>query len=167
VAKYVTSATLGGSPFDRAWLTEDELDGATLRLQMSEVPSMEWGAGPDAAPPSLSTHATSSFGCRSSSPSPEKKATDLTLTVEGSGENRIVRARLSDLDTPPAGIVGRTIKLYSDSELIGSSETDGDGVVTFALPPAHRGANRTYNVVFEGDDYYLGSSAQREGKVTH
>jgi predicted alpha-1,2-mannosidase len=66
VAKYVTSATLGGEPFDRAWLTEDELDGATLRLQMSEVPNMEWGTDPSAAPPSLSTHETSSFGCRPS-----------------------------------------------------------------------------------------------------
>ncbi|HWL66551.1 MAG TPA: GH92 family glycosyl hydrolase, partial [Actinomycetota bacterium] len=263
VAKYVASATLGGSPLDRAWLTEDELDGATLRLQMSEVPSMEWGAGPDAAPPSLSTHATSSFGCRPSSPSleptdvsfiesshvsgqfsdktvfearltdsnghpiagqelsfeltgtesprsfsattnddgvgafmptleekpgfyqltvrfggddahegdadttpfvVEKEDTDLTLTVEGDDEDRRVRARLSDLDTPSASIVGRTIKLYSDSELIGSSKTDGDGVATFALPPGHRGANRNYKVVFEGDDYYLGSSAQRGGK---
>ncbi len=64
VAKYVSSATLGDSPLDRAWLTEDELDGGTLRLQMSEVPNVEWGAGPAAAPPSLSTHPTSSFGCR-------------------------------------------------------------------------------------------------------
>jgi hypothetical protein len=94
----------------------------------------------------------------------EKEDTDLTLTVEGDGEGRKVRARLSDLDTPSAGIVGRTIKLYSDSELIGSSKTDGDGVATFALPPGHRGANRTYKVIFEGDDYYLGSSAQGGGK---
>jgi predicted alpha-1,2-mannosidase len=161
-AKYVASATLGNSPLDRAWLTEDELDGATLRLQMSEVPNMEWGTGPDSAPPSLSTHPTSAFGCRSSVV--EKEETDLSLIVEGDDEDRRVRARLSDLDTPSAGIVGRTIKLYSDSELIGSSKTDGDGVATFALPPGHRGANRTYEVVFEGDDYYLGSSAQREGK---
>jgi hypothetical protein len=259
VAKYVSSATLGGSPLSRAWVTEDELDGATLRLQMSELPNMEWGAGPDAAPPSLSTHATSAFGCRSSSPSleptdvsftesshtsgqfsdktvfearltdsdghpiagqelsfelsgtesprtfsattnmegvgafmptleekpglyqvtvrfaggdahegdadttsfeVEKEDTDLMLTVEGTS----VRARLADLDSPSAGIVGRTIKLYSDSELIGSSKTDGNGVATFALPPGHRGANRTYKVVFESDDYYLGSSAQRGRK---
>jgi len=63
-AKYVASATLGGAPLGRAWLTEDELDGATLRLRMSEVPSVGWGADHPAAPPSLSTHATSSFGCR-------------------------------------------------------------------------------------------------------
>jgi predicted alpha-1,2-mannosidase len=63
-AKYVSSATLDGSPLDRAWLTEDELDGATLRLSMSEVPNLGWGADPSAAPPSLSTHPTASFGCR-------------------------------------------------------------------------------------------------------
>ena len=66
VAKYVESATLGGSPLERAWLTEDELDGTTLRLQMTELPNVEWGAGPNAVPPSLSTHATSSFGCHPS-----------------------------------------------------------------------------------------------------
>ena len=63
-AKYVASATLGGAPLGRAWLTEDELDAATLRLQMSAVPNVSWGAVRAAAPPSLSTHATGSFGCR-------------------------------------------------------------------------------------------------------
>ena len=63
-AKYIGSATLGGEPLDRAWLTEDELDGQTLQLSMSAVPNLAWGADPADAPPSLSTHATSSFGCR-------------------------------------------------------------------------------------------------------
>jgi hypothetical protein len=45
-------------------VTKDELDGATLRLRMSEVPSVEWRANHAAAPSSLSTDATSSFGCR-------------------------------------------------------------------------------------------------------
>jgi hypothetical protein len=262
-AKYITSATLGDSPLDRAWLTEDELDGATLRLQMSELPSLEWGAGPDAAPPSLSTHPTSSFGCRPASPSlettdvsftgsshasgqfsdktvfearltdsnghpiagqeltfelsgtesprsfsattnedgiaavmpaleekpglyqvtvrfagddgragdadttsfvVEKEDTALTLTVEGDDEDRRVRASLSDLDTPIAGIAGRTIRFYSDGELIGSETTDGNGVATFAVPRGHRGGNRTLEVVFDGDAFYLGSSAKRVGR---
>lgn len=63
VAKYVGSATLAGAPLERAWLTEDELDGAPLRLSMSAVPNLEWGADPADAPPSLSTHPTNAFGC--------------------------------------------------------------------------------------------------------
>src|SRR5918996_1359935 len=53
---------------------------------------------------------------------------------------------------------------YSDGELIGSSSTDDNGVATVALPPGHRGANRTYEAVFEGDDYYLDGAAERKGK---
>jgi predicted alpha-1,2-mannosidase len=160
-AKYVESATLGGEPLERAWLTEDELSEATLRLQMSEVPNMEWAAGPDAAPPSLSTNETSSFGCRPSTSVVEKEDTALTLTVEGEDDDSRVRARLFELDTPSVGIGGRTLMLYSDGELIGSQETDSDGIATFPLPRGHRGANRTLKVVFEGDDSYFGSSAER------
>ena len=39
-----------------------------------------------------------------------------------------------------------------------------NGVATVALPPGHRGANRTYEAVFEGDDYYLDAAAERKGK---
>ncbi|MEA2433994.1 MAG: hypothetical protein QOG54_1451 [Actinomycetota bacterium] len=81
-AKYVTSATLGASPLDRAWLTEDELGGATLQLRMSEVPNLEWGADPAAAPPSLSTHATSSFGCHPAPPTQEPTDVGLGGTPE-------------------------------------------------------------------------------------
>lgn len=75
-----------------------------------------------------------------------------------------LEARLSDLDSPSRGIAGRTIDFYSDSELIGSVETDADGVANVQVPSGHRGANRTYEAKFRGDDFYEGSSAERRGR---
>jgi hypothetical protein len=93
-----------------------------------------------------------------------RKDTNLELTVEARGQNMVLKARLSELDSPSVGIAGRTIDFYSDSELIGSKETEGDGIVTVSVPPGHRGANRTYEAVFEGDDFYRGSSNDRPGR---
>ena len=65
--KYVQSATLGTAVLDRPWLTEAELlDAGTVTFEMGPVPNTSWGAGADAAPPSLSTHDLGDFGCRSS-----------------------------------------------------------------------------------------------------
>ncbi|MGH2749119.1 MAG: S8 family serine peptidase [Actinomycetota bacterium] len=94
----------------------------------------------------------------------DKEDTALELTVQGEDDDKRVEARLSDLDSPADGVSDRTIDLYSDSELIGSGQTDGDGIATIALPPRHRGANRTYEAVFEGDDFYLDSSDDRPGR---
>jgi len=63
-AKYVQSATLNGAPLDRAWFTESDLqDGATVTLAMDAIPNVAWGAAPQDAPPSASTHALDAFGC--------------------------------------------------------------------------------------------------------
>ncbi len=62
VGKYVQSATLGGSPVDRAWLTHSELrKGGTLRLSMGVSPSTWAAAG--ARPPSVSDSTLDDFGC--------------------------------------------------------------------------------------------------------
>ena len=88
---------------------------------------------------------------------------ELELSVHGGGNDKTLMARLSDLDTSSAGIMGRTIDFFSDEELIGSEVTDGDGVASVAVPPTHRGNNRTYEAVFEGDDFYLGASDDQPG----
>lgn len=92
------------------------------------------------------------------------EATNIELTVEGEDEGMTLRARLTELDAPQNPIMGRTIDFYSDGELIGSAVTDADGVASVAVPPRHRGANRTYEAVFAGDDFYLGSIDGRAGK---
>jgi Tol biopolymer transport system component len=96
-------------------------------------------------------------------PEPEIKDTVLELTVTDQGQSMALNARLTELDSSDA-IAGRTIDFYSDGELIGSRATDGDGVATVAVPPGHRGANRTYEAVFEGDDFYRASSDTRPGR---
>ncbi|MGH2755713.1 MAG: carboxypeptidase-like regulatory domain-containing protein, partial [Actinomycetota bacterium] len=91
-----------------------------------------------------------------------KEDTDLELSVQGAGNDKTLDARLFDLDAS-SGIMGRTIDFYSDGELIGSHVTTGDGVASVAVPPAHRGNNRTYEAVFEGDDFFLESANEKPG----
>ena len=53
---YIQSATLNGQPFDRPWIMHSEItEGGILEFVMSSEPNKNWGATPDAAPPSLST----------------------------------------------------------------------------------------------------------------
>ncbi|HWG92977.1 MAG TPA: GH92 family glycosyl hydrolase, partial [Mycobacteriales bacterium] len=64
-ARYVTGATLGGEPLDRAWLTHDELrKGGTLRLSTSAVHDPRWATSAEAVPPSLSDSPLRAFACR-------------------------------------------------------------------------------------------------------
>lgn len=66
VTKYVRRASLQGEPLDRPWVHHDEFEnGAVLRFEMDAVPATDHWADPSAAPPSLSTHDTSAFGCDS------------------------------------------------------------------------------------------------------
>jgi len=53
---YVQSASLNGSPLDRAWLRHEEIaDGGTLELLMGPEPNPSWGSDPKHRPPSLSS----------------------------------------------------------------------------------------------------------------
>jgi len=53
VNKYIQSATLNGEPLEKPWFThQDLLDGSTLKLTMGPLPNKQWGASPEAAPPS-------------------------------------------------------------------------------------------------------------------
>jgi uncharacterized repeat protein (TIGR01451 family) len=94
----------------------------------------------------------------------EKEDSATELSVKGQGNSKTLEARLSDLDTATNAIAGRTVEFYSDGELIGSRTTNDNGVASVPVPPAHRGNNRTYEVVFAGDDYYVESSDERAGK---
>ena len=54
--KYIRSASLNGRPYQRPWLShQDIIAGGILTLEMSPVPNKTWGAGPENAPPSLTT----------------------------------------------------------------------------------------------------------------
>lgn len=88
---------------------------------------------------------------------PEKIATALDLAVEGRGQTTLA-ARLTEAATG-APVAGRPVELYSDGELLGTVPTDAAGTARIEIPPGHRGANRTYEAVFAGDDSYEPSSA--------
>lgn len=89
----------------------------------------------------------------------EVSATSLTLTVTGTGVNRMLQATLID-DGPAAGIPGRTIEFLADGEAIGTAVTDADGVATLSAPPRFRGGKHIFEAIFRGDAAYLGSSAE-------
>lgn len=51
--KYIQSARLNGKEWNRPWIShEDIMNGATLVLEMGNTPNKQWGAAPDAVPPS-------------------------------------------------------------------------------------------------------------------
>ena len=52
--KYIQSAELNGRPWDKPWFSHDDIShGGTLVLHMGRHPDKQWGASPDAAPPSM------------------------------------------------------------------------------------------------------------------
>jgi predicted alpha-1,2-mannosidase len=52
--KYIQSATLNGLPFDRTWITHEEITkGGELVFKMGSQPNKKWGTGKNAAPPSM------------------------------------------------------------------------------------------------------------------
>ena len=91
----------------------------------------------------------------------EREDAALELTVP---DNRTLNARLSDLDTSEDGIGERVVNFYADGESIGSEVTDSNGVVSITIPAGYRGANRTFEAIFEGDPFFLGASDNRPGQ---
>jgi predicted alpha-1,2-mannosidase len=52
---YIQSATLNDKPWNKPWFSHADIaNGAKLVLEMGSSPNKNWGAAPDAAPPSMS-----------------------------------------------------------------------------------------------------------------
>lgn len=94
----------------------------------------------------------------------DKEDTVVELTVEGRGNDRVVRAQLTDHDDAHAGIAGRIIDFFADARPIGSGTTDGDGDASVNPPPRYRGQNTTFEARFTGGDYYNGSTDSQEAR---
>lgn len=92
----------------------------------------------------------------------QKRATSLDLSVAGRGQAMTLTAVLSDA-VSAVGLPGEDVSFYSDGELLGSGVTDASGAARIEIPPRHRGANRTYEASFLGDDLYEPSSAVSPG----
>lgn len=56
------------------------------------------------------------------------------------------------------------VRALLECDIIGSQQTDADGIASMELPPGQRGNNRSYETIFEGDDFYLSSSDERAGR---
>lgn len=83
--------------------------------------------------------------------------TALTLSVEGSGVNRTLTAVLTDVDAAP--IAERTITFYGAGELLGTADTNADGVATLPVDGKFRGGSRSFTAEFAGDDIYEAATA--------
>ena len=65
VNKYVQSADLAGEELERPWATHKELFKAgEVTFPMGPQANTGWGAAPEHAPPSMSSHKLKDFGCR-------------------------------------------------------------------------------------------------------
>lgn len=51
---YIQSATLNGEPFNKSWITHDEIvNGGILIFKMGAKPNKDWGSSADSVPPSM------------------------------------------------------------------------------------------------------------------
>ncbi|MBW3594875.1 MAG: Ig-like domain-containing protein [Actinobacteria bacterium] len=88
----------------------------------------------------------------------DREDTQLALDVSGKNSKRQLVATLTDHDSG-GGIVDRTIEFFEGGKSIGSATTNSDGIATIDA----RAGNRDFEARFDGDDYYLASSAQQRG----
>jgi predicted alpha-1,2-mannosidase len=52
---YIQSATLNGQPWNKPWFSHTDIaNGGTFVFEMGPRPNLNWGSGPEAAPPSMS-----------------------------------------------------------------------------------------------------------------
>ena len=87
-----------------------------------------------------------------------KEDTALTLAVEGTGSNKVARARLTDADSG-AGVAGRTVTFVADGKAIGTAVTGSDGRAALDIPKGPKKSTKTdYQASFGGDDYFRSSS---------
>ena len=90
-----------------------------------------------------------------------KEDTALSLEVRGQGSSRHLVARLSDADSN-SGVADRSIAFSADGEGLGSVGTSSEGVARLDPPPKYRNGRRVYVARFDGDDYFLASSARQQ-----
>jgi len=146
--RYITSATLGSEALDRPWFTHDELLGAgTVSFSMAPTADPEWGADAAAAPPSMTGHPLSAFGC------PERTAAEITsLTYTGDtsarGSEVKLAAALARADGSPAA--GKTLEFEIAGQTL-TAETGSDGAARTTVDIPDHGRSQTVTVTFAGD----------------
>jgi putative alpha-1,2-mannosidase len=157
-SKYIQSARLGDSSLDRPWFThQDLLDAGSVSFGMGVTPNEGWGADPAAAPPSLSTHDLSAFGCpERKDGGPEQVATVLTYVGDrkAKGEQVTLAARLTTVEGQP--IAGETIAFEIAGQTL-TGLTDGDGVASTVATVPNHGRSQVVVSRFAGNESLFAS----------
>lgn len=83
--------------------------------------------------------------------------TNLELSVDGNGSNRVLTAVLTDVDS--AALDGYSISFYGDGESLGTAITD-EGVATLPVQGRFRGGSHEFTAEFAGDDTYESAAAE-------
>jgi predicted alpha-1,2-mannosidase len=155
-SKYIQSATLGGDSLDRPWFTNEELFGSgNVTFQMGPLANEQWGADPDLAPPSLSSHPVAAFGCPARAVA-DRVATQLGYvgSTRAKGQNVELAARLTDSAGVP--VVGATLGFEIAGQTL-SGVTDADGVARVTASVPSHGNSQAVAVRYAGDARYLPS----------
>jgi hypothetical protein len=84
--------------------------------------------------------------------------TDLALTSAGKGSKRTLTATLADRDSHE-GVAGRSIRFSADGETLCVITTGPAGAATCPVPARYQSGHHAYLATFNGDSYYLASSA--------
>jgi hypothetical protein len=158
--KYIQSATLGNAALDRAWFTHTELqDAGEVAFEMGPVANESWAADPEMAPPSMSTHELSAFGCPERQISdPEPVATALTYLGDTKARGDTVRlaARLASIEGAP--VAGRSLVFEIAGQSL-SAVTDDRGIAEITASVPEHGRSQQVVVRFVGNDEYAASEA--------
>ena len=143
--------TLAGADGSTSWTDTTDADGiATTTVTLDRAPgAYQLTARYDGD--------DQRFGSADEAPfAIDREDTDLALRVDGKNSKRTIVATLTDRDSG-AGIAGRTIEFLSDGSTLGTATTNSEGVATHEA----KAGNRSFEVRFAGDDYYVASSAQQ------
>ena len=148
--------TTAGEVLEAHELTTDGDGIARVMLQLDELPG-EYGlvAEFDGSELHLESVATASFLVR-------KELTAMAVGVSGTGENRVVTARLTDDEGVP--LAGKPVVLWVDGTAVDRGETNDAGVAKFPPPPAYQSGSHTYDVVFDGDTTHESGSGSAKSK---
>jgi predicted alpha-1,2-mannosidase len=155
VGRYIQSATIGDASLAKPWFTHgDLLDAGGVSFSMGATPNEAWGAAPDSAPPSMSSHALSDFGCPA--PTEERSATVLDYTGPRSvrGSRITLAARLTSAGAP---VEGRAVGFTIGGRTF-TAQTDGAGLATLIADVADHGPAEIVEAAFDGDPTYEPSS---------
>jgi predicted alpha-1,2-mannosidase len=121
--KYVQSARLGEDDLARPWFTHDELfERGHLALVMGPTANESWGSAVAAAPPSLTGHDLSAFGCpRRDATKPAPTTLAYTGDTKGHGSTVALEALLTTAGGAP--VAGKPVVF----EIAGSTVTATTG----------------------------------------